>query len=678
MEPKKVKQFWQELTRRRVFRGIAIYGASTLVILESAEIICSAVGIERVPVWLLFVLGVGFLMSLWFSWIFDVTPGGIKRTESKSEAQLSFISNELKTYKATTYISLVIIIGLLLFNIIDGVNTKKIKDLEKSIAVLPYNGRIPVQFEPMVLDFIGNELVSGLSRIDTFEVKPWTYTENYRRGNKTYSKIGKDLGAAILIDWKAVEIEDDRILTLSLITASDERTRWTNNYRINERWSEVSSIKPEIAKDISRKLKTFLTEEEKANINKVPLSVEASLYNFKADRTAQSVMRLYEMGRRKTDLSAFDEACDFYTDAIKLDSGFAEAYANRGKTISWGIYTGYYDKSYLERCRSDIEEAFKLEEGLPAANIALGFYYYYGLKDHREALKYFEIARDSVPENVDCLFYLSLIHRRLGNWDKVAALNSKVLESKIVSSLYLTNIGISYDYLHDFPKAIECQDRAIQMQPEWEAPYQNKAESILLFNGDIERAKNKLLETVKLPENNYYFNLARLNIFEGRYKLAMRNIDLAFPDNQELEGPVLLLKAKTYNLAGYTERSMELYRLAREYYINEIRYNPDDSETCSKLGIAYAGLGNRVLAIEWGLKGSDMTSIYDDAMEGPNRLFDLARIYAMTGKDDMCVDLISKLAETRSFFSMQIVNVDPDFERIRTNSKILDLISKPY
>jgi len=51
MEPARIIHFWQELRRRKVITGIVYYGATVLVILEAAEIICNAFGIENVPAW---------------------------------------------------------------------------------------------------------------------------------------------------------------------------------------------------------------------------------------------------------------------------------------------------------------------------------------------------------------------------------------------------------------------------------------------------------------------------------------------------------------------------------------------------------------------------------------------------------------------------------------------------
>ena len=66
MKPDKIRRFVQELKRRRVFRGIVVYGASTLVLFEAATNLANFFGQESPPTWFVVLLGVGFFVSLWF------------------------------------------------------------------------------------------------------------------------------------------------------------------------------------------------------------------------------------------------------------------------------------------------------------------------------------------------------------------------------------------------------------------------------------------------------------------------------------------------------------------------------------------------------------------------------------------------------------------------------------
>ena len=74
----KITQFWQELKRRKVVRVITVYAAATFVILELVTIIVDPL---KLPEWTLpfviVLLCIGFIITVLFSWIYDVTPEGI-------------------------------------------------------------------------------------------------------------------------------------------------------------------------------------------------------------------------------------------------------------------------------------------------------------------------------------------------------------------------------------------------------------------------------------------------------------------------------------------------------------------------------------------------------------------------------------------------------------------------
>ena len=122
MKPDTMYHFVQELKRRRVFRGIIVYGASTLVLFEAATNLANFFGKESPPAWFVVLLGIGFFVSLWFSWIYDITPGGIKKTEPVSEQKVPIPKKEVRTYRTTTFVSILIIIGLVSYMIAPAIS----------------------------------------------------------------------------------------------------------------------------------------------------------------------------------------------------------------------------------------------------------------------------------------------------------------------------------------------------------------------------------------------------------------------------------------------------------------------------------------------------------------------------------------------------------------------------
>jgi len=223
MKPDKIQHFVQELKRRRVLRGIIIYGASTLVLLESGDIIFNAFGIEAVPTWYVNLLGVGFLGSLWFSWIYDFTPEGIVKTEPTTDLPVPIPQPKLKTYRFTTFLSVLIIIGILLFKLIDNAALKQIESLEKSIAVLPLDADDLNHIDLPQFEFIGHEITSCLLKVRAYNVHPWEDTRKYIRKDQDYSMMGEDLSATILVDWKPLKTKLETYLLIDLISADDEK-----------------------------------------------------------------------------------------------------------------------------------------------------------------------------------------------------------------------------------------------------------------------------------------------------------------------------------------------------------------------------------------------------------------------------------------------------------------------
>jgi hypothetical protein len=118
-KPSGLSRFWKEVKRRKVLRSLAIYAGTAFVILEAATIIFPR---WDLPDWtidmVLWLLIVGAVITFIVAWIFDITPQGVQKTKPIDEVKETDNATVSKGWKAATYISLVIIIALILFNIV--------------------------------------------------------------------------------------------------------------------------------------------------------------------------------------------------------------------------------------------------------------------------------------------------------------------------------------------------------------------------------------------------------------------------------------------------------------------------------------------------------------------------------------------------------------------------------
>jgi hypothetical protein len=139
-------RFWQELKRRNVFKVVVMYVGTAFIILEAVNNLVTPL---RLPEWtpslIIVMLGIGLPFAVIFSWIFDITPEGIKKTESietvkKRKSQAIPVKRRLKASDIIIAVMAVIIVMLLFPGVFNKDKFKSIKgkDGRISIAVMPF------------------------------------------------------------------------------------------------------------------------------------------------------------------------------------------------------------------------------------------------------------------------------------------------------------------------------------------------------------------------------------------------------------------------------------------------------------------------------------------------------------------------------------------------------------
>ncbi|MGW8282747.1 MAG: hypothetical protein ACWGON_05565, partial [Gemmatimonadota bacterium] len=93
--PPRWKRLFAELKRRRVFRVMAVYGGSAFAVLEAVDLISSGLPIPQTSRSVLTVLVLaGFPIAVVLSWVFDITPGGVRRTDPAGLRELDQIVSQ--------------------------------------------------------------------------------------------------------------------------------------------------------------------------------------------------------------------------------------------------------------------------------------------------------------------------------------------------------------------------------------------------------------------------------------------------------------------------------------------------------------------------------------------------------------------------------------------------------
>ncbi len=663
----KFSRFWQELKRRKTNRVVVVYAATAFVILQLVSILAPAL---LLPDWtitfIIILLAIGFPITIIFSWFFDITTGGIEKTKPLSEKKKHKTESEIRTWKSTTLISIIIIIALIGFNIVRGsIGSNEIKRSEKSIAVLPFEIWCDTKEYSHLGDAIANEINTHLTNIKEFHVISTTSTSQYKGPDRpTLKQIGKELNVNYIVEGSFELLKGDVSVNVQVINAKNDYHIWAKEF--NGKLEELQSIRASINIKIAEGLKVVLSPEEKEQIEKdLTTNFEAYSRYLSGNKITGMAWHFFLRGNLYTDSTSFKDAINNYDKAIKYDPAFALAYAKRAITRSSIYYIGGSKNSdNILKCKEDIDKALEIDPELTEAQIALGFYYYYCKQDYPEALKHFKEASDQNPENWEPIFYMALVHRRYGNWATSQSLLTKVLKYNPQDALVLTNIGLSYDYLKNYDTALIYHDKAIKVMPNWESPYINKIETLIRKNGSTGDAKN-LMDTAILKTGKSFIKIKiLLDIYDGKFEEALIQtkkilyktdlFDNTFLNNH---GEKLLLCAMVHSYLNNPDRARTYFDSALVFLKKELIKDPENSMKYSNIGIAYAGLKSKSKAIEAGEKALKLTE--DNALKESDRKRDLAQIYVMLGDFDSSLKQIDDLLKNPSCFSLKLMQLDP-------------------
>jgi TolB-like protein len=387
------ERFLKELKRRKVIHVITVYAAVSFVILQLVDIVERPL---RLPDWttalVIVLLCIGFAIAILLSWIYDITPAGVKKTKPVGAMKHPDypVTSTSGGWKIATYVSAVIILVLVTFNFITRRNLNaEISKLEKSIAVLPFRNESPDTTNAYFINGIMERITTNLQMVKEFRVVSRNSVEKYRNNKiKSTPEIAKELDVSYIIEGSGQKIGNSISVTTQLIKAKGKETHlWAKTY--DQEIKEVNDyfkIQSEIAEKIAEALKTAIAPEEKLLIEKVPtssLTADDFYQRGKEEERKFSLTNLsafseFSIGStdNPSNLKAIEIAKKMYNTALKYDSTFALAYVGLA-SVYWNknYYKEYFSGNFLDSVIVLAKKALLFDDQLPDAYYIQGMYY---------------------------------------------------------------------------------------------------------------------------------------------------------------------------------------------------------------------------------------------------------------------------------------------------------------
>ncbi|MCK5442225.1 MAG: tetratricopeptide repeat protein, partial [Maribacter sp.] len=454
---------FDELKRRNVIKATVAYIVVAWVLLQVITSVLPSLGS---PPWvlktLIFLIAIGLPIWIIFSWVYEITPEGLKKTVK--------VSKDRSIAQATNKrLNIIIIITLIIAIVVAFVNkpmpnissqtnlpTAVEAGIGRSIAVLPFINMSNDPEQEALCDGLTEEIIHHLSRIKSFtKVISRSSVMSLKNSDKTLPEKAALLKVRTVLEGSFQQSGDRIKITAQLIDAANDNNLWSEIYE--RPFGDIFEIQAEIAKNIAAKFQAEITDEEEARLDKKPTESSEAYILLKKG--------LYKSWGNQPDLRG---AIDLYKKAIETDPGLAEAYTALAEAYLVADIWYRGDKSIpVEDPLPLVQEALRLDPELADGYVMLAQIKHWKEWNFPEAETAYKKALELDPRNTSSNYIYAEFLIQMGRASEALPYIEKVVELAPTTNSYLSELAKFYFYAGNKEKAADIME-------EYESLFQNE------------------------------------------------------------------------------------------------------------------------------------------------------------------------------------------------------------
>jgi len=649
-----VKSFFAELKRRKVHRVAIAYAVAAWLLIQIAT---QVFPFFEIPNWtvrlVVLLLVLGFPIALTLSWIFDLTPQGIRRTE-ESDRSLAALP----------------------------VGPVAIRNIpEKSIAVLPFENLSDDKENEYFAAGVHNDILSNLAKVADLKVISRTSVQQFKSGTRNLREIGLALGVAHILEGTARRAGNRIRVNAQLIDARSDAQLWGETF--DREITDLFALQSELAQRISQELRANLSAREKTNLQTHPTRDILAYELF---------LRARELFHWAGSGYSYDKGADalrLIDEAIKRDPQFALAYGLASRLHSELFWFGY-DKSAsrLEKAKAAADAALELQPDLGEAHLAKAFYYYYGFRQYDVAQKHVTDAIRAIPNDADVLNTAGAIARRDGRWNEAASTLEQARDRDPRNLSVLWSLFESYLALHEYTKADGTVNDALSVSPAADFFVLARSAIALFRDGDTAPLRSALRKLPRSfdPGGATSTIALRLSLMErdveeaDRVLAACRHEKL---DDNGLSGVAGALDGYTVPKSWYAgliaqargneSSARAAFEQAKRAVRDDLVQSPNDAKTLAMLALIHAAVGEKNEALGAATRAGELLPIAKDSFDGPILATTLAAVSAKLGEKDSAIRQLESLVGVPNGPTPGTLRVEPEWDSLRDDPRFKKL-----
>ncbi len=364
-----MSELLEELKRRNVVRVGAAYAVVTWLVLQVVDTIAPLMGMpEWVPGFVLLMLGVGFPLALLFSWAYEITPEGLKKTEEVDTSASVTVDTGRKIDRIIIAGLAVLVVFLIGERALGGGDARapgaRLAAEDASIAVLPFVNMSSDQEQEFFSDGISEELLNVLAQVPDLRVAARTSSFQFKGDSRDVTDIARQLNVRHVLEGSVRKSGQTVRITAQLIDASDGFHLWSETY--DRSLENVFAVQDEISSAIAAALRAEMGLDAVEIVREVPTAVPEA---------HEAYLRGRHLVVQRTRAS-IEAAVEEFQRAVDLDPDYAVAHAEL--SLAWHLLErdqyGDLDRAeVLARAEPGAFTAITLDEGLAEAQAARGF-----------------------------------------------------------------------------------------------------------------------------------------------------------------------------------------------------------------------------------------------------------------------------------------------------------------
>lgn len=431
MPAKHIVQFFEELKRRNVFRvGIAYVVAAWLVI-QVVETVFPAFGFGDAAIrTAVIVLAIGFPLALILSWIYELTPEGLKLDKDVDRSRPVLHHTGRKLDRAIIVV-LALALGYFAIDkfvidperdaareelVTERARTEAIIDSfgQNSLAVLPFVNMSSDADNEYFSDGVAEEVLNLLAKIPDLRVISRSSSFSYRGKDIDIPSIAEQLNVALVLEGSVRKYGNQVRITAQLIEARSDTHLWSETYE--RELKDVFAIQDEISAAIVESMRDAINlEVDAAPRATVAINTEAH--------------DAYLRGRYLLAQREVSGAVRELEKAISLDPDYALAHAQLAIAYQLG-YLGLSITESIASAAPHVEKAMLLDPTMAEAHAAAGLFSWEGEEvDLQGALNHFEKAIQINPNYADVYTWMAnILTWWLGRYAEAFDLREKAVQ----------------------------------------------------------------------------------------------------------------------------------------------------------------------------------------------------------------------------------------------------------